>query len=136
MNIVQDMFDNHDGESYSGERNIDATWLFYGSGVRASAILRVLFSASAMADRFVARLGIDRDDALDRVFDMVHAAVCQECLEMPFDIDTEFVGEEVLCTYIDGEYNGEDMDALNLKFDQAVERVAYYAARIEDPDLR
>ena len=136
MKTIEYMIDNHEGESYSGERNVDAVWIFYEAGGYSSATLRVFFSASAMADRFVARLGIDREDALRRVRDMFHSAVCQECRDMPFDIDTEFAGEEVICTDIDADYNGEDMDALNLKLDQAVERVAYYAARIEDPDLR
>lgn len=136
MRTIQDMIDNHEGESYSGGHNVDADWIFYTDDVHSSVTLRVYFSASAMADRFVDRLGMGRENALDHVRSMVHAVTYHECRDMPFDIDTEFVGEEVLCTDISGDYNGEDMDALNLKFDPAIERVGYYAARIEDPDLR
>lgn len=136
MKTIQDMIDNHEGETYSGDHNVDAVWLFYADDVHSSATLRVYFSASAMADRFVDRLGIDREDALERVCVMVHAATYHECCDMPFDLDTEFAGEEVLCTDISGDYDGEDMEALTRKFAPAVERVAYYAARIEYPDLR
>lgn len=136
MKTIQDMIDNHEGETYSGDRNVDAVWLFYTDDVHSSATLRVYFSASAMADRFVDRLGIDREDALERIRVMVHAVTYHECRDMPFDLDTEFAGEEVLCTDISGDYNGEDMEYLARIFDPAIERVAYYAARIEDPDLR
>lgn len=136
MKTIEYMIDNHEGESYSGDRNVDAVWIFYTDDVHSSATLRVYFSASAMADRFVDRLRIDREDALEMVGGMFQSVVYNECHEMPFDIDTEFAGEEVLCTDITGDYNGEDMEALTRKFDPAVERVAYYAARIEDPDLR
>ena len=136
MKTIEYMIDNHEGESYSGDRNVDAVWIFYTDDVHSSATLRVYFSASAMADRFAATLGIDRADALERVRAMVSAVTYHECRDMPFDIDTEFAGEEVLCTDISGDYNGEDMEALNRAFDSAIERVAYYVARIEDPDLR
>ena len=136
MQTIQDMIDNYDGDYYDGDHSVDADWTFYTDDIGSSVTLRVFFSASAMADRFVDRLGIDREDALDRVRVMVHSATYHECRDMPFDIDTEYAGEEVLCTDISGDYNGEDMDGLNRKFDPAVERVAYYVARIEDPDLR
>lgn len=136
MQTIQDMIDNHEEETYSGERNVDAVWHFYTDEYHSSVTLRVYFSASAMADRFVANLGIDREDALERVRAMVHAVTYHECRDMPFDLDTDYSGEEVLSTDIDGEYNGEDMEALNRVFDPAIERVAYYAARIENPDLR
>ena len=136
MQTIQDMIDNHEEETYSGDRNLDAVWHFYTDEYHSSVTLRVYFSASAMADRFVDRLGIDREDALERVRVMAHSVTYHECRDMPFDIDTEYAGEEVLCTDISGDYNGEDMEALNRAFASAIERVAYYVARIEDPDLR
>lgn len=135
MKTIQDMIDNHDEEAYSGERGVDAVWNFYADDIHSSATLRVYFSASAMADGFVTNLGIDREDALERIRSMVHAVTYHECRGMSFDLDTDYAGEEVLCTDISGDFNGEDMEALILKFDPAVERVAYYTARIEDPDL-
>lgn len=136
MKTIQDMIDNHEEETYSGGYSVDAEWIFYADDRHPSVILRVFFSASDMVDRFTAHMSIDRDDALERVLDMVDSVTSYECLGMPFDVRTDYAGEEALFTDIISDYNGEDMDELNLKFDPAVERVAYYAARIEDPDLR
>lgn len=136
MKTIQDMIDNHDGEYYSGNHSVDADWNFYDNEVQPFTTLRVFFSASAMVDRFTAHMGIDRSDALERVRDMVHAVTYHECRMMQFDLETDYSGDELLFITISEDYNGEDMEALTRRFDPAVERVAYYVSRIEDPDLR
>lgn len=130
------MIDNHDGEYYGDDHRVDADWTFYEGEDHSSVAVLVYFSASDTVGRIVDKLGIDREDALRRVRDMIHSVTYQECRDMPFDLETYSVGEEVLCTDISGDYNGEDMEALTRKFAPAVERVVYYTARIEDPDLR